>query len=945
MKTQLAAISIGCNAVTRAVSWSDDGILAFGANRAVAIYDPTSSFGVRETLIGHSDRVTVVRWLDSSTIVSGASDKKIKVWRQSDGIWNCVQTFEDHAKSISALAVCPGYFVSGSMDGCFNLYSVDESNGQSRLIQKLTYRPALPLALALTRLPGTESLLLAVGGTTTAIHLYGSSENSPNSTDIQLELKAKLTGHEDWIRAFDFMVDGDSVLLASASQDRYIRLWRIDQRRKPQEDTGNENGAEELVVLENKAHDFAVPDGHWKASFEALLVAHEDWVFSAQLSRDIDGTPILLSSSADSSVIVWRPDTESQIWTVQAQLGTISTKGASTATGSTGGFWGALFSPTSVKDRLVCAWNKTGSIRVWHKDEGEGNAWRNVGGVGGHVKEVRSLSWSPGGEYFLTTSLDQSTRLWAKHVDDTWKEFARPQIHGYDIQSIHVVSPTLFISGAEEKIVRVFQATSSVVDMLARVAGIDFRHESTAEAANVPALGLSNKALTSADQGTHLDRSELEETLEKENIPLSKAMLDTLNRPPTEDHLQRHTLFPELEKLYGHGYEIQALSASHDGRFIVSGCRSTTPEHASLRLYDTTKYKELAKLDGHSLTATKARFSKDDKYLLSVSRDRALCLFARTEDGNNYRLLQKVLKAHKRIVWDCAWLNTTVFATASRDATASIWSIEDGKVHKLSTIDVGTAVTAITWSAACEVGPILTLGLEDGTIQFYETVLAGASSTSTALHTVRHCDAAITGLEYRPSSDGGEVLELAFCSEDCSALLSMSGMNHEKGKLDLLAESVEGEGEADAGVDVGESGLTTEPCHLVCLQPVSLDALHLVVGVEDGGPVPGEVIDDEEAAIDAPGETGEGGGHVGDVMERHGTHAVREGSVVDDLVGPFEEHLESPDARPGTGGHLAPEHINHAARRVDADPGRDRAVVLERQDARATAQFQHGVGG
>lgn len=773
METCTAGLSIGCNAVTHVVSWSTDGVLAYGASNAVAIYDPTAQFGVETTLMGHTARVTAVRWLGSETLVSGSSDASLRLWRKMGGRWQMVQTIQDHTKSISTIAVYDGYLVSGAMDGTIILYRY-EAGGLLQQRQIISYKPALPLALAIARLPGTESLILAVGGTTTKISIYASTKEDGGT----LELKANLPGHEDWIRAFDFLEDDGTLLLASASQDRYIRLWRIDQRSVSRESAALADGLGDLVLLENKAHDFVIPDGGWKVCFEALLVSHEDWIFSVDFSRDQEGLPILLSSSADSSIILWYPDVDSQIWTVQAQLGTISTKGASTATGSTGGFWGALFSPRTMRDRLICAWNKTGSIRIWQREDGTDGAWRNVGGVGGHVKQVRSLSWSPGGEYFLTTSLDQSTRLWAEHNDGTWKEFARPQIHGYDIQSIHVITPALFISGAEEKIVRIFQATSSVVDMLARVAGIDFRQESTAEAANVPALGLSNKALTSTNQGTHLDRSDLEESVDKDSTPISKAMLDTLNKPPTEDHLQRHTLFPELEKLYGHGYEIQALTASHDGRFIVSGCRATTPEHAVLRAYDAHKYKELAVLEGHTLTVTKARFSEDDRYLLSVSRDRTLCLYRRTEDGDGYVSCKKIAKAHKRIIWDCAWLRNDVFATASRDGTACLWRIEDGAdVARLETIkvdDASTAVTAVAWSpadfnAAHPTRIVLALGCEDGSIRLYTVSFESGTCQIIEPTTIRNCAAAITGLGFRNNwSARRSSLELAYCSEDCT---------------------------------------------------------------------------------------------------------------------------------------------------------------------------------
>ena len=66
--------------------------------------------------------------------------------------------------------------------------------------------------------------------------------------------------------------------------------------------------------------------------------------------------------------------------------------------------------------------------------------------------------------YLLTASLDQTTRchaIWkedASNVQD-WHEIARPQVHGYDLCCLTTLPGHRFASGAEEKIVRVFEAT------------------------------------------------------------------------------------------------------------------------------------------------------------------------------------------------------------------------------------------------------------------------------------------------------------------------------------------------------------------------------------------------------------------------------------------------------------------------------------------------------
>lgn len=95
-----------------------------------------------------------------------------------------------------------------------------------------------------------------------------------------------------------------------------------------------------------------------------------------------------------------------------------------------------------------------------------------------------------------------------------------------------------------------------------------------------------------------------------------------------------------------------------------------------IRLFDAKTWNELdKKLEGHSLTVTKLKFSHDDKYLLSVSRDRLWSIYEKVEDqsdiGYTYQLASQA-KAHARIIWDCSWSHDdTLFATASRDKTVS----------------------------------------------------------------------------------------------------------------------------------------------------------------------------------------------------------------------------------------------------------------------------------
>lgn len=46
----------------------------------------------------------------------------------------------------------------------------------------------------------------------------------------------------------------------------------------------------------------------------------------------------------------------------------------------------------------------------------------------------------------------------------TWHEIARPQVHGYDLSSVAVISRYRFASGAEEKVIRAFKAPNNFVE-------------------------------------------------------------------------------------------------------------------------------------------------------------------------------------------------------------------------------------------------------------------------------------------------------------------------------------------------------------------------------------------------------------------------------------------------------------------------------------------------
>lgn len=88
--------------------------------------------------------------------------------------------------------------------------------------------------------------------------------------------------------------------------------------------------------------------------------------------------------------------------------------------------------------------------------------------------------------------------------ETSWHEIARPQVHGHDINCVTVIYGSgnhRFVSGADEKVARVFEAPSSFLKTLKHSVvqklgySEDFQEDVLILGANMSALGLSQKPI------------------------------------------------------------------------------------------------------------------------------------------------------------------------------------------------------------------------------------------------------------------------------------------------------------------------------------------------------------------------------------------------------------------------------------------------------------------
>lgn len=497
--------SAACNATPESLDWGHNNLIVYAARNAAIVYDPQRNRCVR-TVVQHTERVNTVKWVRNvrttgddaeadDTFVTGSDDRLCKI--HSSKTTTTLAGHEGGVKIVDTLRRPDGALLvaTGSADATLKLWLVpaadgDENTGDTSVECYQTIAFTMDLCLAV-RLAST-SIEHEGSSSSSAVLAIGSGDKvliyQSTAVDYRFELKQTLCGHEDWVRGLDIVhcPSTRKLLLASSAQDSFIRVWR-----ESDSSSSNDHGADKS-------------NGNGIFTLDSVLSGHDGWVYSVQWSRiagaapparDGDGAGLqLLSSSMDKTMIVWRQTGSDAdgIWTEWKRFGDIG--------GHFLGFFGARIEPNT--GRALLGHGHHGSFHLWQQqvadepaaadaddDDDGGGDWRpQVLGLGGHFGEARDLAWEPHGRFVLSVGADQTTRVHAPcsllssgsascgsgtpSAAAVWHEIARPQVHGYDMQTIAVLSRYRFASGAEEKIVRTFQAPSAFVRSLRQLCDV-----------------------------------------------------------------------------------------------------------------------------------------------------------------------------------------------------------------------------------------------------------------------------------------------------------------------------------------------------------------------------------------------------------------------------------------------------------------------------------------
>ncbi|MEH2254169.1 nSTAND1 domain-containing NTPase [Nostoc sp.] len=481
----------------------------------------------------------------------------------------------------------------------------------------------------------------------------------------------RLEGHMSGVNSATFSPDRS--LIASASADTTIKLWRPDgslvKTLSGHEDVVNSvSFSPDGQIIASASQDKTVKLWSREGQLLATLFGHQGVVNSVNFSPD---GQIIASASTDKTVKLWSRDNK-LLKTLQGHDGAVlsvawSPDGQTIASGSA--------------DKTVKLWSRDGKL---------------LKTLQGHDDAVKSVAWSPDGKAIASASLDQTIKLW--NLEGKLLRTLSGHSAGVTSVSFSRDGKTIASASTDETI----KLWSSEGVLLGTLKG----HNNWV---NSVSFSPDGRTLASASRDKTIKLWHWDDVLLRKPKADNDDWVTSISFSPDDRTLAAASrdktikLFSRDGKLLriftGHQGQVWGVSFSPDGKAVSKampkGLIASASKDKTVKLWSQDG-KLLNTLQGHQDAVLGVAWSPDGKVIASASKDKTVKLWSR--DGK----LLNTLQGHQDAVnWVSFSPDGKLLASASDDKTVKLWSVDGKLLYTLT--GHSRRVNGVAWSPDSQV--------------------------------------------------------------------------------------------------------------------------------------------------------------------------------------------------------------------------------------------------